>query len=286
MPVSFSNIHPANLELSPMRVSYGGVDLGATLGNVTIAPKVTKADKKADQMGTTVIDRVVSGLNIQVTTELAEVLNKDIWKVVYPNAYEVLSGSKLLQWISKVGSHDTAFAQQLNLHPLSKADGDLTEDFNFYLAVGSEESEIVYSPTAQSKLKIVWNIYPDFTSQPARFMTYGDPAVGLTPASFTGPTYLGTGNGTLTNTAVYNGFTKTETITVTQVGVSGATHDGIFEVVGSVSGLIGVAIIPGGAPATFINFVSPQITFTLTAGTVDFVNGDAFTIPTTAASYI
>lgn len=286
MPVSFSSINPANLELTPMRVTYNGVDLGATLGNVTVAPKFTKAEIKADQLGGTAIDRVVSGLGVQVTTELAEVLNKDIWKVVFPNAYEVLSGSKLVQWVSKVGSHDTALAHALKLHPLSKADGDFTEDYNFYLATASEESEIVYSPTAQAKLKIVWNIYPDFTTTPPRFFTYGDPSVGLTPASAGVPGYVGTGNGTLTNVLVYNGFTKTETITVVMVGSNGNSHDGIFEVHGSLSGHIGNAIIPGGAPSTFVNFVSPQITFTLTAGATDFVNNDAFTIATTAASYV
>ena len=38
-PVSFATITPGNFELTPCRVNYKGVDLGATLGNVKVKSK-------------------------------------------------------------------------------------------------------------------------------------------------------------------------------------------------------------------------------------------------------
>jgi len=58
------------------------------------------------------------------------------------------------------------------------------------------------------------------------------------------------------------------------------TNGGKFEVVGSLSGPLGLATV--GTP--FVAFGS-QISFTINDGTTDFVVGDVFTVATTAANY-
>jgi len=93
--VSFASVDTNNMELTPMKVSFQGpgqstaIDLGGTLGNVVIAMAYKKADIMADQFGKTVLDRRVSGIDIKVTTELVEIQNKDIWKVVFPHATKI-----------------------------------------------------------------------------------------------------------------------------------------------------------------------------------------------------
>ena len=65
MSLSNATVTTSNMFLSPMQVKFGPsgsqIDLGGTLGNVVVTPKYTKADIKADQSGTSIRDRRVSG---------------------------------------------------------------------------------------------------------------------------------------------------------------------------------------------------------------------------------
>ena len=73
MTVGSSAAKPQNIELTPMRVSWGGVDLGATAGNVNVSIKTEKAPIMADQYGKSHLDMRINGMNITVTTELLEI---------------------------------------------------------------------------------------------------------------------------------------------------------------------------------------------------------------------
>lgn len=95
MSLSFANADVNKMELTPMRVKFkspgaaSAIDLGGTLDNVVISMAYKKSDIKFDQLGTTVADRRVSGIEIKVTTSLAEIQNKDIFKIVFPHATQV-----------------------------------------------------------------------------------------------------------------------------------------------------------------------------------------------------
>jgi hypothetical protein len=283
MPNSSAVVSTANMELTPVRVTYNGVDLGGTHGNVKVSIETSKAEIKADQSGETVRDRRISGLNIKIETALAEIRDINKWKVVFPNQPLLTTGgNSAMQFQNKIGASDLAAAKQLVLHPLSRADADLSGDILIYKAVADEKSEITYSPSGQALLKILWNVLPDTTTVPERFMFYGDPSIGLVAATAGSPAFTGTGDGTVTSVAVYNGFTATETITVKCVG---DTTGNDFFVSGSVSGALGefnVAALAG----SLYNFVSDKISFTLTQGATQFVYGDEFTIATTASNNI
>lgn len=96
MAVSYAAVDTNNMELTPMKVKFKGpgaataVDLGGTLDNVVISMGYKKSDIKADQFGSTVLDRRVSGIDIKVTTSLVEIQSKDIWKVVFPHATQAV----------------------------------------------------------------------------------------------------------------------------------------------------------------------------------------------------
>ena len=167
----------SSMELTPMRVTFDGRDLGGTSSNIVISAKYMKAELRADQSGQTVRDRRVSGIEITVTTELTEVLNKDNWKVVFPHTTLLPAGTAAIEFSQNIGDSDLSNALELVLHPLSKADSDLTADYTFYKACASAESSITYGPTEQARLKIVWNILPDESAVPNKFFRYGDPAV-------------------------------------------------------------------------------------------------------------
>lgn len=167
----------SSMELTPMRVTFNGVDLGGTLANVVINAKYSKSEIKADQSGSTVRDRRVSGIEVTVTTELAEIKNKDIWKVVFPHATLISTGTAAIDFKQNIGDGDLANAHTLVLHPLSQSDATVSSDYTFFKAVASAESSITYGPTEQARLKIVWNILPDESAVPNKFFRYGDPAL-------------------------------------------------------------------------------------------------------------
>lgn len=178
--MSYAQITTSNEVLTPMRVTYDGIDLGATLGNVVVSIKYSKSNILADQSGTTVRDRRVSGIEITVTTELAEILKKDTMKVAFPNAVKLGTGTNdlaALDFVDAIGAGDQALAAELILHPLDTADVNLGRDWIFYKAIASAEASGTYGPTEQTRYKVTWNILPDESATPNKFMRYGDPAV-------------------------------------------------------------------------------------------------------------
>lgn len=182
--MSFSDVKTSKMELTPCRVSYKApnatahVDLGGTLDGVTVSMKYMKSEIKADQSGETVRDRRVSGIEVTVTTALAEVKNIDLWEIIFPHGKRLTGGGyDAFEFRENMGSSDLDNAGELKLHPLSFDDTDLSHDLIFYKACANAESELVFSPTEQQKLNIVWNVLPDesVTGQANRFFRYGHP---------------------------------------------------------------------------------------------------------------
>src|SRR5882672_1583181 len=141
MPQSFSTINPTNFELSPCRVTYKGADVGATLGNVKIAVADKLSELKADQLGSTAVDKKVSGHVFTAEWEFAEVQNKSNWQILFP-CHKLVSqnGNTGFYFDSQIGYSQRSQAGLLNFHPLSKPDTDLSEDFTCYLAASESSS--------------------------------------------------------------------------------------------------------------------------------------------------
>jgi len=171
---SFSTIDPTKMIISPSRVTFDGLDLGGTSGNVTVTFGYKKSDVKADQIGDTILDRFNSGIDIKVTTEFLEVLDLSKVETLFPAATYISASPGALQFNSAITTRDSDNAKILILHPLFQDTASENKDWYFWKAVPTEESEFVMSPTEQSKLKIVWQILPDVSVTPYRFMRYGD----------------------------------------------------------------------------------------------------------------
>jgi len=277
--LSFANIQPGQFELTPCRVTYKGVDLGSTNGNVVVKIEDAMAELKSDQLGSTVIDHKISGFKVTIETSLSQTKMKENWKVVFPTHKLIEDGAnKAFFFDSTVGQSLRDQAGVLILHPLSKPDADKSGDIMIYLAAADGKSDLPFGPSEQQKLKTVWNMYPDFSTTPPRFMFFGDPDVGLEDATAGAASAGGgnVGNGTVSDIEAYSGATLTETITMQCVAEE--ADGGQFYVSGSQSGALGMAEV--GTP-----FVSDVISFTINDGSTDFDVGDSFTIATVAANY-
>ena len=281
MTVSFANVDPASMELTPCRFKYKGVDLGGTLGNVKVSLNFKKADMKSDQFGDTILDRRVSGVEYKIETTLSQVNNTDTWKAAFPNLLRVGTGPYSMVGISKVGESDLALSGILELHPLALSDADKSGDFTFWKATAESVSEVTFGPTEQQGLKVVFHVYPDMSASPARFFVRGDSTIGLVSAFADAPVFVGTGNGLMTAVAVYSGQTSTETITVKCLGIP-STGKSNWAVTGSLSGALGyLEVVTGSA-----TFTSSKVAFTISDGSTDFIIGDQFTLSVHAANYV
>jgi hypothetical protein len=280
---STANIDPTKLDLGPCRVSYNGVDIGSTLKNVVIHLKTDKPVLKADQTGSTVLNRIINGMEVTVTTEIAEVDNISNWKTAFPHGQLFTSGpNKAFRFLPQIGQDDYSIAQPLVLHPLRQDNADKSLDWTFYKAVATEESDFTFSPSEQRAIKVVWTVYPNVGVSGYPFAFQGDTAIGLVASIAGTPSFTGTGNGTITNVVAHDAKAVNETITVNCIAA--ASNGGIFHVSGSVSGELGLATLPG-TPGGYVDFVSGPISFRITDGSSDFVVNDNWTIAMTAANY-
>jgi hypothetical protein len=292
MSTSQATVTPANIILTPMRVTLfpagspmsGGVDLGGTTGGVDLSIKTQYADIMVDQFGKTVLNKIVSGHTFTMKTVLAEAANKANWKVAFPNFQLAATGTGIFVFNMEVGDDLLSKAGKLVLHPLSKPNSDLSEDITINLAACTSATELKFGPDKQIGLSVEFEIFPDTTVIPARFLTFGDPTINLVVATAAAATAgSNTGNGTITSQLAYSGYTATETVTILCIGVD-STHGDIFTVTGSVSGLLGEFTLGHTSGNTF-NFTNPKLSFTATQGSATFVYGDSFTIATVASNY-
>jgi len=181
--MSTATIDATKMELTACRVSFGPlgteVDLGGTLGSVKMVWKYMKSDIMADQTGKSPLDKSVSGFMCDVEFEIAQVKDKTLWAIAFPNAALVPGtganvGKNKMVFKSNIGDKDLSHAKSLVLHPLSMLDADKSMDYNFPLAVGTAESEIVMGHDKQQMLKIKMTCYPDATGV---YCTVGDPSL-------------------------------------------------------------------------------------------------------------
>lgn len=275
---SFATINRNNISISPVRVTFDGVDLGAVEGDVTVTTEVPMSEIKVAQLGATVVDMVSNGGNYRIKMRLIEVTAAQIKRLLAPMAQV---GSTGVYAYNNIGDKFSNYAKQLVIHPLGKNDADKSQDWLFYKAVATGSGEIPYGNETITGFEIEFVALPDFTVSPARFGFYGDPAIGAINASAAAAVAgANTGNGTVSGIAVSNANTKTETITLTCVDEG--TNAGEFHVTGSnPARSLGIATV-----GVLFNADDSCISFTINDGATDFVEGDSFTIATTAANYI
>lgn len=283
MSLSTANVNPNNISLTPMRVKFNGVDLGGTADQVSVNIKYELSDIMVDQFGKSILDKKVSGMAYSVKLTLAEIKNIDNWKVAFPHAHEIVNGgTKSIYMDMQIGDSLLSHAAALILHPLENADADLSGDYKFFKAACMSATEVKYGPEKQAGLHVEFVIFPDTSVTPARYMVYGDPSNGIVHASAGSATAgSNTGNGTVDTIAVFDGFTKTETVTIKCVG---QTSGNDFYISGSVTGPMAEAHVASGSGNT-VNVVTPQISFTIHQGSVQFAYNDSFTIATTGSNY-
>lgn len=270
---SAASINLNNISISSVKILFNGVDLGAVEGDVTVTVETMKSEIKVAQLGGTVVDMVDNGQNITLKAKLLEVSPATL-KRVFSTA-KLNSGNTNLLFDNNIGAKSSSAAGVLVLHPLSKDDNDKSADWTFFKAVGKPSTALAYGSDTMTGAEVEFFALPDFTTAPARFAVFGDPAIGLQGAT-AAPAVAGgsnAGNGTV-DSILASSSSQSETVSLV------ALTPTKFSVAGGDGRALGVATV--GTPFTADD---ASAKFTINAGSTPFVAGDAFTIAYTAANY-
>ena len=186
----------------------------------------------------------------------------------FKNNYELVADDYMGQNVSTMCNLIQSYPETTRLQRKVDDEGTTIYAFKAYTLVGTKEfyRDETIKPFLETKDKLVGDVKVGgdiraYLVHPSYYQSLMQTPVATT--------YVGTGNGTLLAELCPAGAIA-ETITIT---ATDATH---FNVVGSVSGAIGVAVVG-------TTFVSLQIEVTLTAGTISFIAGDAFVVTSFAA---
>jgi len=144
----------------PQRIIFGGQTLGHTLDGVTFTYEREFTDVMVDQYGTTAVDRVLTGQNLQVTFQMAETdwVN---WDVAIPETSSQSSTFSRVDLGADAGQSLRAQAKLLMLHPTRLEDTDTSEDITIYKAVSVESIEVVLKNDEQKVIEVTMQALVD-----------------------------------------------------------------------------------------------------------------------------
>lgn len=174
-----ANSSTENIRMGTCKVLLAGVDLGFTTGGVEVAVTTTTHETKVDQFGDTVANEYIMGRSITITIPLVET-TLDNMAAIIPGSELVTSGSgptlkKKVVVKSGTGLSLLDLAQELTLHPIAKADNDVSEDLVIPLAATAGAMNFAYKYDAERVFNCEFKGYPD--SVTGTLFIYGDKTV-------------------------------------------------------------------------------------------------------------
>ncbi len=173
-----------NIRMGTCRITFGGVDMGFTIGGVEVAVATTTHETKVDQFGDTVANETIMGRTITVTAPLVETTIDNMTAVI-PGAKLITdntvpaSPKKKVEVSSGVGISLLAIAKELVLHPIAKPLTDKSEDLVIPLCATAGAMNFAYKYDAERVFSCEFKGYPD--SDTGVLFVYGDKTVTATP---------------------------------------------------------------------------------------------------------
>lgn len=154
-----------NVRIGDCDVFLNEIHLGHTKGGVDFKFERSFEDLTVDKYGETPIDMALTGQNLTVEANLAEITN-DVFNVAVPEgAYATGSVDDKLGLGTDSGYLLRQDAKPLRLHPRNKAATDYSEDIYVWLAVSSEPLELGFKIDEQRVVKVTFRALVD-ESQP------------------------------------------------------------------------------------------------------------------------
>jgi len=148
-----------NVKMGPCSVVFNSIDLGHTKGGVTVTYEPEYHDITVDKYGNTVVEKVLIGEMLKATVPLAEHTIANL-EIGIPAGTDAGSGESVT--IGKdAGELMAQYANELVLHPLANAVGDLSEDVVLNKALVAEPIEFVMSNDGEKISEVVFHALLD-----------------------------------------------------------------------------------------------------------------------------
>lgn len=143
-------------DLGPCQITFDSVDLGKTKGGVTFRDGMNQVPVLEDQAGSTPVDHILTGRNIQVEVPMSRSTLAQLSAVV-PGASSY--GSYMIV-NNQAGIARAASAAKLVLQPL--VDGSPSADaLTIFKASPITDIELTFDNDNQRVYKVMFNVYPD-----------------------------------------------------------------------------------------------------------------------------
>lgn len=173
----------ANIQIEPCSVTWGATDLGFTEGDIEVSLSENLVDITSHQTGSDVLGQFRTGKNVEVSITFKETTRAKLEQLLVAGGgtHTPGAGTEVSGWgTSKQFLSTISDADVLTLHPLTKASGDKSEDYTFWLAYPMLES-IALSAENPTTVSVTFKCYRDDTKQAAiNFFCKGDGSQTLT----------------------------------------------------------------------------------------------------------
>lgn len=149
-----------NLEIGEMQVYFdkfdgqGERDLGYTKGGVTFSFEREFTDLTVDQFGTAPLDMALTGQNLTITLNLAEISKANLALAIPEGRYDSAASDAKLSMGRQSGYRLFDVAGQLRLHPKDQASSARDKDIYIWKAVSNGNIELNYTPDEQRVLSV------------------------------------------------------------------------------------------------------------------------------------
>lgn len=140
-----------NVKLGVCSVTYKGVDLGHTIGGVSVVYTPEFYDSKVDAFGSTPVEQFLVGENISVECQLAEFTLANLQVAINQST---LVGDDSISVGSKAGKRASENAGLLVLHPINSS--GLEDDVSVYKAVVTGELQIEHKNDGEKVLPVMF----------------------------------------------------------------------------------------------------------------------------------
>lgn len=152
-----------NVRIGDCDVFLNEIHLGHTKGGVDFKFERNFEDLTVDKYGETPIDMALTGQNLVVEANLAEITN-DVMNVAVPEGlYATGAVDDKLGLGTDSGYLLRQDAKPLRLHPRNNAATDYSEDIYVWLAVSSEPLELGFKIDEQRVVKVTFRALVDET---------------------------------------------------------------------------------------------------------------------------
>lgn len=158
------------------------LEMGLTEGDLEISTSEDFSDETSHQEGTTVLERLKTGTNIEaISVVLKEATAAKLRPLLEVAGATIVEG---LKEITGVGTGDnfknaSKFSKHLVLHPKRLADSDISEDWMFPKAYPRIASN-AFSGEASQKITVEFQILPDrLYKAKHQHLNYGDHSINL-----------------------------------------------------------------------------------------------------------